>query len=237
MAEKDNKDSDRDEGISSEEESTRHFLLWSFPYIFENAILKAKNDVERQQLAEQFGGGPVVDFESLKKLLGYVAYIEREEKREKDSQVLFKYANIAMKVFLQARTQKVKNGLSIQYLFNGEVIASIGHALSEGFTEWTTQKSTPKIVEKLKEMDLFNEVAKHSLGNKNGTYLLEVKFADRLVNLVGEQLLGKAYFGDVDDLENLARAVDEKLGEGTFMRLLQLSDDGNWREVFWLLKS
>ena len=239
MNEKDTKDSNRDEGLSpEEEESARHFLLQSFPYIFEKTILEAKNDVERQQLAEQFGRSPVLDFESLKKLLGYISYIEQEEKREKDSQILLKYAKIAMNAFLQARTQKVKSGLSIQHMFDGEVIASIGHALNEGFTEWITRKAIPKIVEKLKKMDLFNEADyKHTLESEKGTYLLEVKFADKLVALVGEQVVEKACFGDLNDLENLARAVDEKLGDGAFIRLLQLSDDGNWGEVFRLLKS
>jgi hypothetical protein len=228
MHKEDTTDKDRNNDISHEEEEAhKNFLLFSFPYIFEESILKAKNDVERRELAEKFGNSPIIDFDSLKKLLGYIRYMEQEQKREEDSQVLLKYAKISMNTFLEEKTQKLKQGLSIQYLFNETVIASMGQALNEGFTEWINRKLTFE-----NDPDY-----KYILEKEKGTYFFEVKFADKLVTLVGEKLLGRAYFNSIDDLNNLIETVDEKLGEGTFIRLIQLSDNGNWQEVFHLLKT
>lgn len=57
-----------------------------------------------------------------------------------------------------------------------------------------------------------------------------------MISIFGEHLVGKAYFGDFDTFEELMNSVDARLGPGAFVRLLQLSDQGDWKQVFMLLK-
>jgi hypothetical protein len=234
MTQEDDKDSD----LKNEEDKGKSFIHIFFnklfPAIFVKAIMEAESDNERQELAESFGGR-LDDYDSIKDLFYMIADIQYREKREEDAKILLKYAKVTSNSFLHQKTQKVKNGLSLQYMFNGKVIASIGHALNEGFTERTGRSVMDKYVEQVpsfttpEEYERFKEYVK-------GRYLLEVKFADKLVDMFGEQLVGRAYFGDFDDLESLMRAVDERLGEKAYVQLLLLSDAGEWREVFSLLR-
>ena len=48
--------------------------------------------------------------------------------------------------------------------------------------------------------------------------------------------VGRAYFGSIDDLEELRKAFDAQCGPGSFIRLLQTSDRGEWRTAFAIIE-
>lgn len=230
-------DKPKDESLApEEEEAARRFLQRSFPYVFEQTILDAKTAQEREELARKFGSSSVIDFDSLTNLIGYVGYV-RNEGREEDSLILLQYAKRAMNVFLDVQTAVQKNGISIQYIYQGRVIQSLGHCLNEGVTEMYTQMTLKEMAkDKGTGLDFTGKnSAEHS--NTDGTYLLEVRCAEHLVSIFGDQPIGKAYFGDLEDWQTLVQLVDEKFGAGSFMKLLGLSDQGKWREVFGMLRT
>lgn len=215
----------RDDGGSA-------FLKRFGPVLFETAILGAASDEERQEVAQNFAMAPLTDFESIKGLFRLCAHVEHEEHRPEDARVLLEYAKGASKTFLQHRTSKQKQGLCLQYRVGKTVIISVGHGLNEGYVEWLTQRM-------LADSKIRAAVGPQGPTEKeepSGTYLIEVRFAQRLASLFGEELLGRAYLGNMEPFEQFMNTVDARLGRGAFFELLRMSDDGEWKQAFSLLK-
>ncbi len=141
-------DDPRDE---SSEAGARQFLTQFFPVIFEKAVLEA-NAGDRPSIIRHFAHGPLLDYAAIQHLFALAAEVRVVENRIADADVLLNSAKELLSVVVAERAEKVKNGLSIQYVFKGEVIASIGHALNEGVTEWFTSKSMKKLVDRVPEL-------------------------------------------------------------------------------------
>lgn len=223
---------DAEPGVD-EVEGAHRALLALFPAVFAKAVIEASPPA-RQDLIRKFAHSPLLDWDTIQRVLGLAASSQREGAAE--SELLLSSAKQLLRVVIAECTDKAKNGISIQYSFRGEIVSSTGHVLNEGVTELFTKhvmseyiKKDPSIMEGLdrERVEEFLE---------QGPYTIETKLAEALVAMVGEKTVGKAYFGDVGDLEALMRAVDERVGEGEFVELLQAADSADWRTAFGILK-
>ena len=217
----------------AERAGTERLLSMLFVPIFEKAILSAPSEPERAQLSAQFAASPMLDFHSIKKLFAAIAHIEAVEQRHEDAKVLLFHAKALSNAFLEQRTDKHKNGISIQYAHNGEIIISVGHALNEGVTEGLTKNVGREYLNRTGATPAEREEWQKAT---DGTYLIEVAAAAKLIARFGETLVGRAYFGSIDDLEELRKAFDAQCGPGSFIRLLQTSDRGEWRTAFAIIE-
>jgi len=208
-------------------ESGKEFLDTFFPVIFIESMKEATSDEEKDDLALKFGRSPVVNFESFKRLLTSIAQIGEE------GLSILPYAKKSMNCFLNEQTDKQKNGISIQNVHNGKIITSIGHTLNEGITEWYTIKMRPEMIAKLKKINPKDEINE---GEFDGAYLLEVECADKLIKLTNERLVGRAYFGGMEDYYLLMEEFDKIAGAGKFIWLLLTSDQGDWKTIFTFFK-
>jgi len=93
----------------------------------------------------------------------------------------------------------------------------------------------PRVGQKLKEAftDHFtNQIARnHALDNSDTLYNADgrVAVAEDIESLVGENVVRQAYFGDgAEPVEDMIRAVDERCGEGTWGRVRQLCENGDF---------
>ena len=205
-----------------------------FPTLFEKAILGAQSEEERIKLCEQFVDSPFTEPESIAKLNFHISFLRKEQGRDADADVLSTFARKFNNLFINQKADKVKHGLSVQCMFRGKVFASMGQALNEGYTEWITQKAMDLAKEDEELGPALTEGSKEE--KSDGTYFFEVKFADNLVKMKGEKMVTKAYFGTMDDWQELADDVDADLGNQAFLELLFRSDLGDWKYVFGRLR-
>lgn len=195
--------------------------------IFTKAILDARAE-ERPELVRQFAHSPVLDLPSIQRLFAITLESEVE------TEVLRKSARQLLSVVVAERANKVKNGISIQYVFDGQTIGSIGQALNEGITQRFTIQAMRKLVDENPDL-LKNDESPPPAANSK-PYAIEVKLADAVVALVGEDFVGRGYFGGLDNLEELFAAVDAQLGEGALVKLMQAADRADWRSALQILK-
>lgn len=207
------------------------------PVIFIRAVESAHDEHERRDYAHAFARSPLTDFKTIETTMKFAvehdSIAQQEGEAERKIEIL-PYAKASMNTFLAERTDKTKSGLMFQYMYEGRVIISVGHALNEGVTEMLTHevmteygsKSNPK-----EEADI------EAYLDANGTYLIEVKAANLLCERMRKKVVLGAYFGGMDKYQVLAQAVDEALGKGAWMQLLHLTDSGEWMPAFQILRA
>ena len=212
------------------------FLKRFAPIIFERAILSAPSDDERGELAHKMALSPRTDWNTVIELLRYATYVRFSEKREEDAAILLTYAKVTSNAFLDQRTDKAKLGISIQYSFEGEIIATIGQALNEGITEYFTHEIVDRYVEADPDFASPQEIAEFR-ERFESPYAIELLVTKKLIAEFGELVVGRANFGGMDELNEFRKLFDNRYGEGAFINLLLLSDAGEWMQVFALLAS
>jgi hypothetical protein len=230
---------------SSEQENpdATNLMKIAAPFIFERALVEEKDDHKREEVVRAFVHSPLTSFETIVGLLRYAAHLSTQGDSSPNRLVVGSYAKKAMNVFLNERTSLIKNGISFQHLFKGTVVHTVGQVLNEGVTEWLARKVSSKY---LSNDDLRKELLGDSvedvetilaeLHEKDGTYFFEVKSAELLMAMVGEDMVVKAYLSpEMDDWNALANAYDSYHEPRAFFHLLSLTDHHEWREVFRLL--
>jgi len=215
-------------------EGARGAMLALFPAIFAKAVLEASAN-DRQELIRKFAHSPLLDWRTVQRVLGLAASSQSDAAT--DSQLLLVSAKQLLRVVIAERTDKAKNGISIQHSFNGEIVSSTGHALNEGVTQLFTNRVMLEYIDR--DPSILNGVDRTRIDDlfAAGPYTIETKLAQTLIAMVGEKTVGKAYFGGVADLEALMLAVDERVGAGAFLKLLQAADCADWRAAFGVLNS
>jgi hypothetical protein len=215
-------------------EGARGAMLALFPAIFAKAVLEASAN-DRQELIRKFAHSPLLDWHTVQRVLGLAASSQSDAAT--DSQLLLASAKQLLRVVIAERTEKAKNEISVQYSFNGEVVSSMGHALNEGVTHLYTNRVMSEYIDK--DSSILGGVDATGIEEllASAAYTIETKLAQALVAIVGEKTVGKAYFGGVADLEALMLAVDERVGAGTFLKLLHAADCADWRAAFGVLNS
>jgi hypothetical protein len=77
MSDDQNRDSQINETEDpADEKIAKQFMLRVFPAVFEKAILEASDDKERHERAAKFAGSPILNFEVIKDLFGYILRID-----------------------------------------------------------------------------------------------------------------------------------------------------------------
>jgi hypothetical protein len=148
-----------------------------------------------------------------------------------DANLLHTLSEIAL-ALTTGRLRIRRHGFSIDItLDDGKIISSAGYALNEGVIDWLTRKMMPDLISKLIP-DL-----PEGFEFKPDSYVLEAALADRLIVIFGEDIVTKAHFGDQDSYTNLKSEINSRFGKGAFLKIIELSDKGQWREAFRFIDS
>ncbi|WP_326856381.1 hypothetical protein [Actinocrinis sp.] len=95
-----------------------------------------------------------------------------------------------------------------------------GTALEEGIVQWFTVRTVHFKDQPLERVKI----------RSDDMYPMHVELADRIVRIVGEDLMARAFFGG--QMAEFVAALEQRLGRFAFQNLVTLSDLGMWREAF-----
>jgi hypothetical protein len=216
------------------------------PVAFIEGIRSAPSDESAYEMAVKFGR----NLSSLNALRHVTVAVDEVLKAESDRlwvERLRTASKTMTNAYLEAHATIELHGLVLHWKVEAETLAVLGHALDEGVTEIKTRRIvesgqfdniiTVTLRDDPDRKDEHSDSPKEDRDERKKTtrYEIEVEFVNRLANLVGENILLEAYFSG-EHYQRLVEAVDTKIGDGGFIRLLQLSDEGKWLEAFALLK-
>lgn len=95
-----------------------------------------------------------------------------------------------------------------------------GTAIEEGIVQWLTVRHIAFSGQPLETVTI----------RSDDLYPMHVELADRIVRIVGEDQLKRAFFGG--EVDEFVAALERRLGRFAFQNLVTLSDLGMWREAF-----
>ena len=93
-------------------------------------------------------------------------------------------------------------------------------AIEEGVVQWLTLRLTDFPDQPLETVKIRSDYA----------YPMNVELADRIVRIVGEDLLIRAFLHDA--AAEFVAVLERRLGRFAFQNLVTLTDQGMWREAF-----
>jgi hypothetical protein len=194
-------------------------------------ILAAKTPEQRTEIAQSFACGRGV-YPSLVRFLLFHIEQTRASRSARDANLLLKYADIAMTTNIEygGRFTMTRMGLSVAYRRNSDVLYMRGHAIDEGLTEYLTLLM---VAEHFGDDMDESKFASNLRVDASSAYVLETKLVGELARRFGIRLLVAAKLEDESILMN---EVDKVLGEGSYIRLLQLMDKPDWPQAFRLAR-
>lgn len=221
----------KEKAIESDPPDLGRFLDVVIFHYFRKSIISTSDDQNRTKLAMAFGMNPRVRHECILRIFEHIKEIGNTGEHVADVELLNRYAGIMAQVFIRNRTRRRRHGFETETLTDdGEIIFSLGHSLNEGVTEWLARKVTASAISERKL-----ELPEGSDAQAEA-YALEVALAERLISIFGEEVVTKAYF-DGASYDDLVKSVEKRFGEGAFLKIMQLSDEGKWRDTFRFIDS
>jgi hypothetical protein len=227
-------DSNHDSSEISDEEMKRfqEFLDRGFGYVFAKSILEAPDDKTREELINTIVENTSLNKTRMEYLGVHVSYMQSQG--ETGIEIVAEWAQRLIKEYMHAHMRIERSGVSFSVYLEDELLSSHGHALNEGIVQYMTEQFTEKLL--TEKPEFLGEIPDSIRDELPHPYKFETKMASELIKRVGEKTVLKAHF-DGAGIEQLMESVDELYGSGSYMRLLELSDSGNWRDVFRLLSS
>ena len=220
-------DGRKEKGANQRElDALKDLLDTSFGYIFAQSIIDATDDKAREKILNEIIDNKALSKKRIEYLGVHIAYMKTE--KEEKVELVSKWAELLMRNYLRRHQQIQSRGVEISVFLGDELIESFGHALDEGITEYLTQK-----ISSVAFQDKYSEKEIMEMLDFERPYKFETRMAEELIKRTGEELVMKAQFGG--ELEQLMTKVDTLYGQGAYLQLLKLSDQGNWRDVFSLL--